>query len=295
MRAIVTVGAAGSGKSTWARNRAATEPGKYVIIERDAIRQLQGYPPVGSPEQERHVTKVQNGQIEAALLDGFVPIIADTHTNKGIRNALIRQLHKYGADVEVKVIHPSLGVVLEQNAQRGDAAVPEKVVRKMWQSLESQLEDIDGSYPVERFEPYKHNNSLDKVVIFDIDGTVADSVGVRSPYDYSKVHLDKTHDEIIEIARAMGTLYKIIFVSGRDGACRPETEAWLDKHVTEDYTLFMREAGDSRADFLVKSEIYDKDIIPFHNILAVYDDRDSVVRHIRSRGITVVQVNYGRF
>lgn len=294
MKAILTCGSAGAGKSCWARNLAASEPGKYVIIERDAIRQLQGYPPVGSPEQERHVTRVQRGQIEAALLDGFVPIIADTHTNKGIRKSMIRQLHKYGADVEVKIVHPDLDVVLAQNAERGEAAVPEHVVKKMWNSLESQRNDIAESYPVQRFSDYKHNDGP-SIIVVDIDNTVASSEGVRSPYDYTSVIKDKPKADVVETVRALGAVYPLFFVSGRDGSCRADTERWLDEHVTEDYTLLMRAAGDQRPDFIVKNEIADDYLIPNYRIVAWIDDRLQVIRHVRARGINVLDVAGARF
>lgn len=293
MKAIVYVGSAGSGKSTAAREYVKNNPGS-VIIERDVIRKAHGYGPVGTPEQEKHVTKVQRGQIEAALLDGFTPVISDTNTNRGIRNAMIRQIHKYGADVEVRVIHPSLATTLTQNAQRGDAAVPADIVRKMWDSVESQRESIEDFYPLPQVSDYSHAGRP-KVVTVDIDGTVADSDGVRSPYDYTKVGLDRPHENVIEVVRALGTLYPLVFVSGRKDSCRADTEAWLDKHVTEDYTLYMRRHDDSRADWEVKNEIYDNDIIPNYDVLAVLDDRQSVTLHLRKKGLTVMQVAPGRF
>lgn len=294
LKAIITVGAAGSGKSTWARNLASQHPGEYVIIERDAIRHANGIGPVGDSAQERFVTKVQNGQIEAALLDGLVPIVANTNTNKDIRKSLIRQLHKYGADVEVHVVHPPLDVVLAQNAERGGAMVPEDVVRRMWQSIESQKDSIQSVYRLPEVQPYRHS-AREKVIVVDIDGTVADSVGIRSPHDYSRVSEDKAHHNVIDIVRAMSATYKIIFVSGRKDDCRNVTVQWLNRHVGVPYTLFMREAADDRADFIIKNEIYDRDVIPFYDIIAVLDDRDQVVTHLRARGITVLQVAPGRF
>lgn len=294
MHAVIMAGAPGAGKSTVARELASKSPGKYVIIERDAIRQLQGYPPVGSPEQERFVTKVQRGQIEVALQDGLIPIVSDTHTNKGIRKAMIKFLHKHGADVYVHIIHPPLEQVLKQNAERGEAAVPEKIVKKMWQSLDSQRPDIQDIYPVQRFSDYVHGDGRN-VIVVDIDNTVADSDGVRSPYDYTKVGLDNPKADVIETVRALGTIYPLFFVSGRDGSCREDTEAWLDKHVTEDYTLLMRTAGDDRPDFIVKNEIADEYLIPNYRILVWIDDRSQVIRHVRSRGINVFDVAGARF
>ena len=57
----------------------------------------------------------------------------------------------------------------------------------------------------------------------------------------------------------------------------------------------MRKKGDQRPDYVIKNEIYDAEIIPNYDVLAVFDDRDQVVRHLRKRGITVFQVAPGRF
>lgn len=294
MKAIVYVGAAGSGKSTVARNAVAGRT-DAVIVERDIIRATHGLPPIGDKDQERFVTKVQNSQIEAALLDGMEVHVSNTNTNKGIRNSLIKQIHKYGADVEVVIVHPPLDVVLAQNAQRGDAAVPEHVVRKMWQSVESQRAGIESEYPVERYAPYSHDATKSPVYCVDLDGTIADCTGIRSPYDYTKVGLDRPIRDVCGIVNDLSKTAEIIFVSGRKDTCRSDTLYWLRKQFDFPIRLYMRKADDDRADYIVKNEIYDERIIPMHNIFGVLDDRQQVVTHLRSRGITVLQVAPGRF
>jgi hypothetical protein len=56
----------------------------------------------------------------------------------------------------------------------------------------------------------------------------------------------------------------------------------------------MRKTGDKRPDYVVKEEIAKK-IMEQYNILYWLDDRWSVTTHIRSIGINVLQVNFGRF
>ena len=38
-------------------------------------------------------------------------------------------------------------------------------------------------------------------IIVDVDGTLADMRGVRGPFEWDKVHLDKPHQDIIDLVR----------------------------------------------------------------------------------------------
>jgi len=102
---------------------------------------------------------------------------------------------------------------------------------------------------------------------------------------------------VITAVRAMHTAGNaIIFCSGRDAVCRPETEAWLDLFVGVPYeALFMRPEGDGRKDAVVKREIFDQDIRDSWRIVGVFDDRQQVVRMWRALGLTVFQVAEGDF
>lgn len=297
---ILTVGAPASGKSTWARKTAADQEGKYVVVSRDDIRKANGFPNPGTKAQETLVTRVQRGIIETALLDGIIPIVADTNINKQFRKHLIKFCHEHGAEVQLVLFHRDLDTLLSWNDGREDE-VPEDVIRRMHQQFTKQINDGEFTevvLPVQSFEPYKHefaSGSKNLAYVFDIDGTVAKMNG-RSPYDYSRVGEDLPMQDVLDTAIALDEAgYHIIFVSGRDGSCRPDTEAWLDRHYDSGYELFMREAGDQRPDWVIKNEIYDRELIPNYNIIGVFDDRDQVVRHLRNRGITVFQVAPGRF
>jgi hypothetical protein len=57
----------------------------------------------------------------------------------------------------------------------------------------------------------------------------------------------------------------------------------------------MREYGDQRKDSIVKAEIFDQEIRGRYHVVAVFDDRDQVVRMWRSLGLTVFQVAEGNF
>lgn len=300
---ILTCGASSSGKSTYARALVATDPTRYVIAERDGIRRMMGFPPVGDRAQENTVTQMQWSIIEGALLDGKTPIMADTNLNKQFRNRAIKKAHEHGANVQLVIFDVPLDELHKRTDNRPlEEQVPRDAIKRQFDSLQTQLKDgtLDTlDFPVQSYAPYKpRNNNAEGVVIVDIDGTVADHNGVRSPYDYTKVGLDKTHEDVIEVVQALQLAdHKVIFVSGREDSCREATEDWIyDNILIEgDLVLYMREAGDTRPDWIVKNEIYDREIIPNYDILCVLDDRDSVVRHLRRRGIRVLQVAPGRF
>ena len=139
------------------------------------------------------------------------------------------------------------------------------------------------------------------IFIFDIDGTLADHKNVRSPYDESKVELDKPIIPVFKVLAALFFNYKIIFVSGRTEVCREQTIFWLRENLAkhnvyvsdDNISLFMRQSGDHRADFIIKKEIYDGKIIPFCNIIGVFDDRMQVCRMLYENNIFCFNVNQG--
>ncbi len=136
-----------------------------------------------------------------------------------------------------------------------------------------------------------------KAIIVDIDGTLADMRGVRGPFDWDKVHLDRPHEDVIELVRDLRSLkkYKIIITTGRDGVCEEATKEWVLEHGVNYDEFFIRKAGDFRKDSIIKSEIYMDYIRPKYDVKFVIDDRNQVVEMWRSLGLRVLQVAPGDF
>ena len=90
-------------------------------------------------------------------------------------------------------------------------------------------------------------------------------------------------------------------MSGRDDACREQTEAWLLDRCQLglggwDYIgPFMRTTGDRRDDAIVKLELFDQHVREHYDVRYVLDDRNRVVHAWRSIGLTVLQVADGDF
>lgn len=137
---------------------------------------------------------------------------------------------------------------------------------------------------------------LPRAFVVDIDGTTAIR-GDRGIYDYSKVHLDRPNEPVVDVLRSLAATgrYRFVFVSGREDACAQQTREWLREHVLEPDALFMRSAGDYRGDDVVKRELFDAHIRGVYEVVAVFDDRDRVVRMWRGLGLTCLQVAEGDF
>jgi predicted ABC-type ATPase len=144
----------------------------------------------------------------------------------------------------------------------------------------------------------------DKVVLIDIDGTLANIEHRRhhlqgDKKDWQLFFADMQFDTVNEtVARAMQVYaragYTIILMSGRPANYRALTENWLcDNGLDSYFALFMRPFNDSRQDYLIKQELYAKYIQPYFTVEVVLDDRPQVLRMWRSIGLPTFQVGDG--
>jgi len=148
----------------------------------------------------------------------------------------------------------------------------------------------------------------DKCVVWDIDGTLANIEHRRHwirhnpknwpAFNRGMVH-DTVYDDMVWLLKTLHTAgCTILIASGRGEENRQVTENWLDTvaDVAGLYTkLYMRPAGDYRADTIVKSEILDQMSADGFHPDMWFDDRNGVVNTIRSRGVRVLQVADGNF
>lgn len=137
---------------------------------------------------------------------------------------------------------------------------------------------------------------ISMIYICDIDGTLANHQGIRSPYDESKVSLDVP----LPTCQVIESLLEkdernVIFFSGRTEACRKDTEEWLKQnlYLTHKPQLYMRAVGDQRSDDILKEEMYNKYIKDKYSVLGVFDDRLKVCRMWYRLGLFVFNCNQG--
>lgn len=136
-----------------------------------------------------------------------------------------------------------------------------------------------------------------RVWLFDMDGTLA-LMGDRSPYDMRSVSEDTPNPPVVMTAQALAAhpgVDALVIVSGRDETARRATEAWLAFNDIPFDRLLLRKTGDQRPDHVVKAEILDSQILTRYDVIGVVDDRASVVKMWRSRGLVCLQVAEGRF
>jgi len=147
---------------------------------------------------------------------------------------------------------------------------------------------------------------MTNIIIVDIDGTIADlshrlplvSNG-RKDWDtfFELADKDEPIRSIIDVVsdyyHQTPEIDELHFVTGRPETIRRLTEDWL-KHVAQMYfyaDLHMRPAGDTRPDCVIKEEILDRLLSDRKNVVAVFDDRQSVVDMWKRRGLRVFQVH----
>lgn len=145
-----------------------------------------------------------------------------------------------------------------------------------------------------------------RVIIFDIDGTLANAdhrvhhIEAR-PRDwdafFAAARDDPPHDEIVYLNNMLwaDADNRILIVTGRPERERGDTVAWLEAHDIRYHDIFFRPSGDRREDSDVKAEILETIARDFGTPYLVFEDRNRVVEMWRRKGIKCLQVAPGDF
>ena len=142
-----------------------------------------------------------------------------------------------------------------------------------------------------------------EIVIFDIDGTLAD-VSERihhvrkKPKNWPAFFEGMAQDKAIHsMVRLCNILYssgvKIILCSGRNEEHRAQTIEWLAGQGVNYHDLLLRRSNDRRSDTEVKRELLAR--LDKSKILFVVEDRSRVVEMWRSEGLVCLQCAPGEF
>lgn len=283
---ILTIGASASGKTTWAEEfkiEGIAKGEKWANLNRDEIRfslftnSVRDWTKYKfSKNNENKVTEVQLQKAKWATHNNSNIIISDTNLSTKARNKWKQWAKDCGYDYEEKLFPCPWETLVKRNAQR-QGGLSEALLWDQYIRFERQF----GSVKL-----YEHAPDLPDCIICDIDGTVASMEG-RSPFDWSKVGEDSPRESIIAAVSGIRsqTGIDIIFLSGRDGSCYKETYEWISSYITPKPTLYMRQAGDSRKDSVIKDELYENHIRGKYNVYAVFDDRRQMIRHWTLKGM----------
>lgn len=295
MKMYIMRGPSGSGKSTEARKlQAATDA---TIVSRDIIRQMLGATEKTALDTagERRVTKMEHALIREAFNRGESVIIDNMNLDNRRAAAYADLAHLQGVPFEVRNV---FNLDTELCVQR--SPLPESVVRRQCAKA-LKMRPLNDYVRVPLMTPVQQDKGLPDRYIMDIDGTLADSTGLRSPYDYTKVQGDRPIRAVSELATGVQQqcilngwdewVPSVVFVSGRDEECRHETERWLRDNLGFSPELYMRAHGDKRHDAVVKREILERDLLPRYYILGAIDDRLRVLSMWQASGIFTFNVN----
>ncbi|MFF5704962.1 AAA family ATPase [Streptomyces sp. NPDC012794] len=299
----VMTGLPASGKTTAARALQAEAAGRMRRVNLDDLRAMLDVPDPDRGRSYRHeqtVLAVQDAAVRAAVDDGFDVVVDNTHLTSHIP----KRLKAAVAGRATFVVHDFTGVPVEECLRR-DAArerpVGEEIIRILadkhakakkggWRLTAEWLNDQPS------VRPYVADPALPPAVMCDIDGTLA-LTGDRGPYDFSRCELDLLNAPVRHaldaFRRADGDT--IVLLSGRGEEHRQQTESWLRRHEVPYDELWMRAAGDTRRDDVVKAELFDAHVRDRYAVRVSLDDRDRVVAVWRRMGLPTWQVNYGDF
>jgi predicted secreted acid phosphatase len=152
----------------------------------------------------------------------------------------------------------------------------------------------------------KHENSMKKIIIMDIDGTLANITHRRAyvqlrPKNWPAFNRAMVKDTIYPDILWMYNVLKnqedtmMFFASGRGEENRDITVKWLADIGVEYRHLYMRPAHDHRQDNIIKFEILEQIRHEYGEPFMVFDDRDQVVNMWRENGVRCMQVAPGDF
>lgn len=307
-------GLQGSGKTTQARElqEAILSKGAQALkIERDEIRmEILGSYWTGIWEDEKKVTEVQHERISTLLKLGVNVISSDTNLRDKDVQTLMEIAHKVGAEVRfLNLRETPLEVCIKRDAAR-ERTVGEDILRDKYNRfikgkklvdleykprMKKNLEDIDFDAVASYVKPEGGR----KTILLDIDGTVANHEGVRSPYDTSKYREDTVHEDVRDVIWALDYAdYDIVVFSGRHEDFRGDLEWWLEHHMIPFDRIIMRERADIRDDY-EKLYLFEKYIRndPKISVHSVFDDRNRVVFNTwrRALGLRCFHVQDGDF
>lgn len=292
LKILVLQGVPASGKSTFARSLVLKDK-SYVIVSRDAIREARGE--YWIPEHEDYISDIEEFEIRSAIKHSLNPIIDATNLNPKTITKWKNLAKELNVNIEFKMFEIDFTTALERDSKR-ERSVGKKVLERFFRDYFP--DQLKAYYIDNRLkEPfYSYNDEKEDCIIVDLDGTVCLHNG-RSPYDLTRVSEDIPNYPLVRFLQELICNKHIIFLSGREGTdqCRQDTINWLTENICSHdfgykWKLLMRDKNNFEPDEIIKERIFHKEIEPKYNVLAIFDDRDKVVKMWRSLGLLCNQV-----
>lgn len=286
LKILVLQGTPASGKSTYAKS---LDPSKWKRVNRDELRRMIGG--AYSKEREKFVTDIEVRFIEECLLEGHNVVIDDTNLAPKTIKMWNDIAEEYNADIEFKEIHIPMTEAIERDKDR-EFPVGKKVIMQFYKAY--YPEEYKEYFTDARIATNIMDETKPDVLLCDLDGTIALHNG-RDAFEYDKIDTDILNVKLDRLLASSSI--PVIFLSGREGTpvAYSKTAEWLKNLGYGESRLFMRQEKDFRPDEVIKKELYETYIKPNYNVVAVFDDRNKVVKMWRELGLMCCQVNEGNF
>jgi|SRR5208282_1117551 len=311
---IVMVGISGSGKSTLVTQWIKRGQGKVIRLNRDKMREMLFCGLAWNKNNENFVRNWQTEGARIALQSGKNVIIDDTNCIRNTR----QKWEEFAVEQRVRLrfvrMDVSLAECVRRDKERGELCptcqtpkgvmVGEEVIRRQNKDLSGvrvSPRDTSSTAPTRAYmerQALLRGGFVPRLVgrpwiLVDVDGTLADHTDVRGPFEEHKVLLDNPYPVVVEWVKALYPSHNICVVSGRHDFCGDDTVEWLDGHAIPFDRILMRYSGDSRKDYVVKTEILNElaAVIGKENVAFAIDDRPQVIENCwRANGIKVYPV-----
>lgn len=280
---ILCVGLPASWKTSRANEQVKASGWKTKRVNKDDLRAMIDAWQFSKPN-ESHIIEARNMLVEYRFEEGFDVIVDDTNLNLDHHKYF---LGKYGKVVEIKsFLDITPAECIERDSKR-ENPVGQKVIEGMCKDLKNNM----AYFEIQSFF-YDPGSDNPEAYIFDIDWTLA-IMNNRSPYDWKRVSEDIPNRDVIQMLRNLED-YQIIIFTWRDWSCENETKDWLDEYKISYNEFRIREAWDTRPDWVVKFEMF-KEVCDQYNIRGVFDDRQQCIDLWRTIWLTAFQVAPGDF
>jgi predicted kinase len=292
IKVIFARGLIASGKSTWAKEFVANNQ-NYKRVSRDDFRHMtNSY--IYTDENEKMVTKLWDVTVASLIAQGYNLVIDEQNLNSKYledHKSFIKTVCDHeNKTVEflVKDFPITLGEAITRDKQR-DFSIGEKIIKKTWHKYELTLRKMLEDSRKTKVYPFDPN--LPYCIICDIDGTLS-RPNDRGIFDYSKVDNDYVIEQVAFMIKKLkeSTNMIIVMMSGREEQAREKTIKWFEQAKIPYDFFYMRKDKDSRADNIVKLELFDNHIRNKFNPFCVFDDRIQVLKMWQDLGIFTFDV-----
>jgi uncharacterized HAD superfamily protein len=133
------------------------------------------------------------------------------------------------------------------------------------------------------FETQKALHKRQDTVLFDLDGTLADTMtyekhhkgkkGKNQDFAREALHVQPIEDMVKKLKKVNQDGDNVVILTARSAEYRDETKKWLASNGINYDALVMRPVGNKEADKKVKRELLEEDILPKFDVKKAYDDR----------------------